>query len=385
MLLGEAQATCAHIAGTPLQPETATLLNTVYLSKGVHATTAIEGNTMSETEVRQRITSGLDLPRSREYLGREIDNILALSNDIVADVIADPSLELSAARICEFNRRVLAGLPLRDGVMPGVTREHSVVVGGYRGAPAQDCDYLLDRLARWLNELQAPADRPELRFPVAAVKAVLAHLYLAWIHPFGDGNGRTARLIELQLMVQAGAPIPVVHLLSDHYNRTREAYYVELDRTSRRGGYPIEPFLDYALQGLVDELREQINAIRDQQYEVTWRHFIHETYRNEDTPAKTRQRQLVLDMRPGVWYTRSTMPTINPRVAVAYAGKEPKTISRDLNELARRNLIVRDNAIPCPPRNCGGVHTAGSADSPRAQPYWCAITTSKLSPQLLGR
>jgi hypothetical protein len=53
--LGECQSKCEHIAGTPLQPAVSEFLHCVYLAKGVAATTAIEGNTLSEEQVRQLI------------------------------------------------------------------------------------------------------------------------------------------------------------------------------------------------------------------------------------------------------------------------------------------------------------------------------------------
>ena len=48
MMLGEAQSKCEHIARVPLRPQIAQELHQVYLVKGVLATTAIEGNTLSE-------------------------------------------------------------------------------------------------------------------------------------------------------------------------------------------------------------------------------------------------------------------------------------------------------------------------------------------------
>jgi Fic family protein len=60
---------------------------------------------------------------------------------------------------------------------------------------------------------------------MALMKAILTHLYIAWIHPFGDGNGRTARLAELQILLAAGMPMPASHLLSNHYNTTRTDLY----------------------------------------------------------------------------------------------------------------------------------------------------------------
>ncbi len=339
LLLGEARSKCQHIEGAPLLPDTAKHLYEIYLSKGIHGTTSIEGNTLSEEQVRERIAGTLPLPISREYQGHEVDNILAIANEIVQDLMRDPDMELTADRIRYFNRRLLDGLPLKEGVVPGETRSHSVGVGDYRGAPAEDCDYLLDRMAKWLNELKAP-DRAELEFPIAALRAILAHLYIAWIHPFGDGNGRTARLIELQLMLQAGASVPTAHLLSDHYNRTREVYYIELDKTSKREGYPVEGFVDYALQGFVDELREQITTIRAEHTRLTWQNYVHDMY-PEETPAKIRQRHLALDMLPFHWYIANDIRTISARVAADYVGKKSKTVTRDLNELEKRNLIIR--------------------------------------------
>ena len=41
------------------------------------------------------------------------------------------------------------------------------------------------------------------------VRAMMAHLYLAWIHTFGDGNGRTARLLEFLILARSGkVPLP---------------------------------------------------------------------------------------------------------------------------------------------------------------------------------
>src|SRR4030065_2907005 len=89
------------------------------------------------------------------------------------------------------------------------------------------------------------------------IKAVIAHLYFEWIHPFGDGNGRTGRLVEFQILVSSGVPPPAAPLLSNHYNLTRSAYYRELNLASRSGGDVI-PFVCYAAEGFVDGLREQI-------------------------------------------------------------------------------------------------------------------------------
>ena len=294
LLLGEADSKCEHVAGAPLQPTVARRLHEIYLSKGVHGTTSIEGNTLSESEILSRVQGVKDLPPSRAYLGIDADNIISACNAIMWDIHEGATdMTLTPERIAQFNKQVLAGLDLDDDVVPGAIRQHSVAVARYRGAPAEDCDYLLERLCDWLSRDFVTTDEP-MRFTVALLKAIFAHLYLAWIHPFGDGNGRTARLVEFQLLVQAGIPSPAAHLLSDHYNRTRDGYYRELDRTSKPP-YPIENFVHYAVRGFVDELHSQINEIREQQMRVTWEHYVHTKFHNQETKARIRQ-HLVLDL-----------------------------------------------------------------------------------------
>ena len=129
-------------------------------------------------------------------------------------------------------------------------------------------------------------------FVFAIIKAVLAHLYIAWIHPFGDGNGRTARLIEFIILISSGVPATAAHLLSNHYNQTRPRYYRELKNASESKG-DIIPFLTYAVQGLLDGLREQVEAIQGQQWKVVWRDFVYRTIKGRSEPVKQRKQRLV--------------------------------------------------------------------------------------------
>ena len=337
MALGEAQSKCEHIAGVPLRPITANELHKVFLAKGVLATTAIEGNTLSEKEVLEHLEGKLELPPSKEYLAQEITNIVAACNRIRDRMIKGEPSDLTVTMIKEFNQLVLEKLSMDAGVIPGELRQHSVTVARYRGAPAEDCEYLLENMCQWLNAQFQSSHRERIVYGI--LKAVMAHLYLAWIHPFGDGNGRTARLIEFQVLLEAGVPTPAVHLLSNHYNQTRREYYVQLDRASKSGGDPL-PFIEYAVQGFVDGLKSQLELIRDQQLEVAWENYIHEEFHDMDSRANVRRRHLVLDLslqkNPVGW---PEIRQISPRMAEAYANKTSRTIIRDLNFLMEMGLV----------------------------------------------
>src|SRR5207253_1361217 len=128
---------------------------------------------------------------------------------------AGEQIKLNAETIKVLNLLVLDGLETEEHVVPGEFRHDSVVVGNvYKAPDHRDVDYLVDRLCQWLESLDFYDTDTEMAFVKVAAAAVLAHLYLAWIHPFGDGNGRTARLIEFVLLVRSGlVPAPAAHLL----------------------------------------------------------------------------------------------------------------------------------------------------------------------------
>lgn len=68
----------------PLKPEDAEGLYEVYLSKGVHATTIIEDNDLTEKEVCKRREGHRTLPKSREFLGQKVAKIVEACNQVVS-------------------------------------------------------------------------------------------------------------------------------------------------------------------------------------------------------------------------------------------------------------------------------------------------------------
>jgi Fic family protein len=340
--LGEAASKCEHLSRVPLRPATSQLLHRLYLAKGVAATTAIEGNTLSEEDVLKAVEGKLDVPPSKAYLKQEVENIIEACNLIGSQSASGTLPPLTPKLVQDYNRQVLNRLPLEESVIPGTLRTHSVVVGNvYRGVPAEDCEHLLERLCEWLN---GPDFKPRegMEAIYAILKAVVAHLYLAWTHPFGDGNGRTARLIEFHILLSAGVPSPAAHLFSNHYNLTRAEYYRQLDRARKSGGDLI-PFLNYALRGFVDGLREQLEFVWAQQWDVVWRNYVHERFKDRNSATDTRRRHLALDLGArGDWVPTAEIQELTPQLARAYANKTAKTVQRDLNALNEMGLIARE-------------------------------------------
>lgn len=349
LLLGEAKSKGMHIARTLLHPRRSRELMQVFLTKGVLATTAIEGNTLSEEEVRRVIEDRSELPPSKEYLAQEVRNVIEAYNVVKDDVMRTPDSQLTPAHLLEWNRLILSGLALEEGVLPGRFRDTGVVVGNYKAPPARDVEYLVGRLCDWLNgDFFTIGDgrSPEFRAPLAILKAVMAHLYFVWIHPFGDGNGRTARLLELQILLAAGFPAPATQLLSNHYNQTRTEYYRQLRLAGRDGP---AGFLTYALRGFVDGLAEQLDLIFSWQREDRWEQYVYQRFGELRTEADRRRLRLVLEVSKdyhsmGVPVPRDGLRWLSPKLSAAYSGKTDKTLTRDLNAIEKLELLKRDRA-----------------------------------------
>jgi Fic family protein len=346
LLLGEAKSKSAHIARTLLHPDRSHELMQVFLTKGVLATTAIEGNTLSEDQARAVIENRAELPPSKQYLAQEIRNVVGAYNEVVAAVLDTPDAPVTPGQFKRWNGLILKDLDVDRGVHPGVFRRSSVVVGNYRAPAARDVTHLMDRLCDWLNsdDFHAPSGMPELRAPLVVIKAIIAHLYLVWIHPFDDGNGRTARLLELQLLLAAGFPTPATQLLSNHYNQTRSEYYRQLQQASRTGN-PIG-FLTYALRGFVDGLAEQLDLIFSWQREDRWEQYVYQQFGELRSEADRRRLRLVLEVSraardQGHPVPRSEIRWLTPKLSQAYDGKTDKTLTRDLNAIRDLELLAR--------------------------------------------
>lgn len=348
ILLGEAASKCEHIAGVPLRPATAKSLHELYLAKGVLGTTAIEGNTLTEEQVLKILEKKLSLPPSKEYLAKEIDNIIEACNYIADHTLEKKSTDLTLEEIKHFNSLVLKDLePTDENTVPGELRKHIVGAGRYKAVPADDCGHLLESLCEWLNN-DIWRDERENEISFSILKAIAAHIYFELIHPFGDGNGRTGRLIEFKILLGAGVPTPAAHILSNHYNQTRMKYYKHLDYVSQSKG-DLFPFITYALEGMVDGLREQVGRIQAEQHDITWRNYVHEKFREKKGTSDKRRRDMLLDLslqKDAV--NIKDISSMTPRMARAYADKTRMTVTRDINALFNMDLVVIDDRMVRP-------------------------------------
>src|SRR5574337_86630 len=343
--LGEAMSKCQHLAGVPLKPAQAEEMGAVYLARGVQATTAIEGNTLSETEVKQIVAEGTaHVGKSRQYQEREVQNVLGAIHEMDEALRAGKRLPITRERLEKLNFQILDGIPGDLEMVPGKLREHNVSAGRYLAPRWQDVPELVERFVRWLAELRGtvtPGSPVRDRFVNAMLAAMLAHLYIARLHPFGNGTGRLARLIEVQILSESGVvPIVATNLLSDHYNKTRDhGYYRAL--AAAQGD--VVTFIRYALDGFLDEVRAQIDEVKVENVQIHWESYVYGVFSDmPDTETRTRQRELALVMPEDRWITAKDATELNTRLARLYAKVGDRTPTRDLNDLTKLRLVLKE-------------------------------------------
>jgi Fic family protein len=85
--------------------------------------------------------------------------------------------------------------------------------------------------------------------------AGIAQFQLVDIHPFCDGNGRTARLLSTLCLYLTGYDLKKLFTLSEYYDRDRPAYYAAI-QSVRQNDHDLTAWLEYFVEGLATQLRE---------------------------------------------------------------------------------------------------------------------------------
>ncbi len=80
------------------------------------------------------------------------------------------------------------------------------------------------------------------------------------------------------------------------------------------------PFIQYAVEGFVDQLREQITLVRYQQWDVTWVNFVHDQFRDRGSQPDIRRRRLALAISNHDAVPASRLRGLSPKIAEEYAG-----------------------------------------------------------------
>jgi Fic family protein len=340
--LGECVAYVKAIAKSPILPTDHAQLLEVSLKKGALATTAIEGNTLTEADLEQ-IFQGHHLPPSREYLEIEVQNVIDAYNTIMAEVVNQTQNALITPQLLkDFHRLIGKNLGQHFDAIPGQFRTDNRVVGTYRAPDHRYVVEIMEEYCEWLlREFHYTKGQ---EFYEVIIQAIVAHVFLEWIHPFGDGNGRTGRLLEFYILLRGGYPDIASHILSNHYNETRSDYYRQLQNA--RQNRSLTEFIEYALLGLRDGLVQTLEVVQKSQFRIAWDKFIYDAFEKTKMQNKAvfkRRRKFMLKFPLNQVVPTEQLSLINVEIAKLYGRLSDRTMMRDVAELTGMGLLIKES------------------------------------------
>ncbi len=191
-----------------------------------HYSTQIEGNRLTQTQVQETL-AGAQFP-GRERDAVEVRNYYRALEE-VERLVQNPNFVHQAGPLTEADIRRLHGLvvqgqpsptPYRDG--QNVIRDSLSGAIVYLPPEAHDVPSLMVDLVAWVSE---ELNRGELPAPLVAA---LAHYQFATVHPYYDGNGRTARLLTTLILHWSGYGLKGIYSLEEYYAQNLTRYYAAL-------------------------------------------------------------------------------------------------------------------------------------------------------------
>ena len=198
-----------------LPPELVQNLSEWFAIEFTYTSNAIEGNTLSMAETAMVVEKGITVggKTMREHL-EAINHADAI--DFIKQLAQKKQSELALDDILAIHKIVLQRIDDRNA---GLFRDVMVrIVGSSTVFPnAAKVPFLIVDFMSWL---QTVLDHP-------VITAALAHYKLGTIHPFVDGNGRTARLLMNLLLLQQGYPLAII-------KKEKRSEYISAIESARR-------------------------------------------------------------------------------------------------------------------------------------------------------
>ncbi len=213
------------------------------------ASARIEGNhTTLADYIETKVAAPAGTPSD---MLREIENIEAAMRQV--EEIVQPHEPLSEHLIRSLHAMTVAGLQREGDRSPGAYRNGAVKIAQAEHQPpdAIQVPAYMEELVDFINRADAPK--------YDLMKVALAHHRFAWIHPFGNGNGRLVRLLTYALLVKYGFRVSAMGRLLNPaavFCSDRNHYYAMLAEADKGTDAALEAWCLYVLTGVRDELRK---------------------------------------------------------------------------------------------------------------------------------
>lgn len=218
-------------------------------------TTRIEGAKLDEAAVRELAKSRGTGKLSED----EQANVNALQAYEFIDFLSDQQdIPIDELVIRQLNRYFMNGSP--ETLTPGVYRKGQNTVGKFSPPDQGDVPSLMRSFTLWLRK-----EDSEIH-PV--IKAGIAHIHMVAIHPFWDGNGRTARGLSTLILQRSQFDLKKLLPFESYLFLIRDEYFTAIERTLGTRflpDYDATTWLEFFVMALKAQVEELIAQLTDWQ------------------------------------------------------------------------------------------------------------------------
>ena len=335
--LTEAKASILSLTNIPFQRSWAERLEEMELKREVAGTSRIEGADFTEREFEEAVADNAPdahFSRSQRQARAAINTYRWIEGFTDARPI-DESL------VKEVHRRIVTGCD-DDHCPPGQLRGdgHNVSFGRprHRGVEGgTECSSAMRQLIGALNQ--------EFKGHDPLVQALALHYHIGAMHPFHDGNGRTARALEAFVLRRAHLKDTLFIAMSNYYYDEKDNYLACLSEVRKRN-YDLTPFIKFGLRGISIQCQRLLREIRTHVQRSLFRDIMGQMYGRLQS---TRKRALAQRQYEILNKLLDMVDEIEHRDLFDLLGKHYGTLKtplrayvRDLNHLSGlRAIIVR--------------------------------------------
>ncbi|MFA6526948.1 MAG: Fic family protein [Candidatus Babeliales bacterium] len=247
----------AEIQNLPITPTVLASLRQSARLQTTHYSTMIEGNRLTMDQVENLIGLGVTFPGrqrdQKEVLGyyAALEKIKSLTSK--SKPLTENDIKLVHAIVMHGGTTTVKPTAYRDGqnaIYDGHTK--NLV---YLPPEAHDVPTLMSELVAWINQ----SEKDNVPSPLIAA---LSHYQFATVHPYYDGNGRTARLLATIILHRGGYDLKGLYSLEEYYAKNLPAYYEALSAGPSHNYYfgreeaDITPWINYFCHGMVDSFEK---------------------------------------------------------------------------------------------------------------------------------
>lgn len=246
------------------------------LKREIAGTSKIEGADFTDNELEEALKESPEelFTRSQRQARAAKETYLWIAN------LPDDQ-PINKKLICEIHKRIVTGAD-DDHCEPGQTRKegHNVTFGNprHRGAEGgSGCQKGLENLIKGMSEEYNEHD--------PLIQALTTHYHFAAMHPFGDGNGRTARALEALMLQRAGLRNICFIAMSNYYYDEKTNYLASLALV-RRQNHNLTSFLNFALKGIETQTKRVMAGLRREISKALFRNMMYDLFGRLKTPRK---------------------------------------------------------------------------------------------------